>query len=187
MILGDQEAPVRVWDPLVRISHWSLASCVLLAWVSHEGPSPLHPWHEAFGYAALFIVVLRIIWGSVGPRYARFSQFVRTPRETMAYALQVAAQHEARHLGHNPLGGWMAVALLLAIAMASGTGWLYVTDRFWGVEWVGELHESLSELLLPLIALHVAGVAFTSRRHRENLVAAMLHGTKRAPQGSDVA
>ena len=74
----------------------------------------------------------------------------------------------------------MVVALLALVALVGFTGWLYTTDRFWGVPWVEELHESLSDALFAFVALHIAGVAFTSLRHRENLVAAMLHGRKRA-------
>ncbi len=86
---------------------------------------------------------------------------------------------EARHIGHNPLGGWMVLALL-ADAIATGfTGWLYTTDRFYGYEWLANLHGVLGEALIPLLLLHLGGVVLTSRHHRENLVAAMLHGKKR--------
>ena len=78
------------------------------------------------------------------------------------------------------LGGWMIVFLIATIALTGFTGWLYTTDKYWGVKWVGELHEGLASTLLALIALHIAGVVFASRRHHENLAAAMLHGNKRA-------
>jgi len=84
-----------------------------------------------------------------------------------------------RFIGHNPLGGWMIVALLIIIAAAGLSGWLYTTDAYWGVKWVADLHEALSDILLGLVALHLGGVALASFRHRENLVAAMLHGRKR--------
>jgi cytochrome b len=183
----DRTQTLKVWDPLVRLAHWSLAASVILAFVSHEGGNPLHDWHEILGYIALGIVGIRLAWGFFGPRYARFAQFVRAPREVLEYARRVKAATEPRHLGHNPLGGWMVVILLAAVALASGSGWLYVTDRFWGVEWVGELHDVTGHLLLPLVALHIAGVIFTSRRHRESLVAAMVNGHKRLPQGDDIA
>ncbi|TMH74230.1 MAG: cytochrome B, partial [Betaproteobacteria bacterium] len=89
-------------------------------------------------------------------------------------------------LGHNPLGAWMIVALLAMIALVAGTGWLSTTDRFWGVEWLQETHHLLADALLVLATLHVAGVAYTSLRHRENLVRAMITGRKPPPRAGDV-
>ena len=105
---------VPVWDPLVRIGHWSLVLCVALAWATGEDSEG---WHEGFGYATLAIVGVRLIWGFAGPRTARFAEFVRMPAATMAYALRVLAGTEPRYLGHNPLGGWMIVFLLACIAL----------------------------------------------------------------------
>ena len=81
----------------------------------------------------------------------------------------------------------MIAALLITLLGIGGTGWLYTTDRFWGVGWVEELHEKLTYVLFGLAALHISGVLFSSLRHRENLVAAMIHGRKRAPAPEDVA
>ena len=179
---------MRVWDPLVRIAHWALAASVLAAWITAdielEAARRAHEW---LGYAALALVALRLVWGAIGPRYARFGQFVRSPARTFSYARAVIALTEPRYIGHNPLGGWMVVALLAMAAAAGLSGWLSVTDRFWGVEWVQELHEALADGLLALIGLHVAGVAFTSLRQRENLVRAMLTGRKPAPRPGDLA
>jgi cytochrome b len=94
---------------------------------------------------------------------------------------------EPRYVGHNPLGGWMIVVLLGTAALASASGWLSITDRFWGVAWVQDTHHVLGDGLIALVSLHVAGVLYTSLRQRENLVAAMLHGIKRPPRAGDVA
>jgi cytochrome b len=169
---------IKVWDLLVRILHWSLVICIVGAWLTRDGEDPRHLW---FGYAALAIVGARIVWGFLGPRYARFGDFIRSPRATFAYLKEVAARREPRHLGHNPLGGWMIVALLATAAGICITGWLYTTDRFWGVAWVGETHEILTDVLIALVALHILGVVFTSIRQRENLVMAMFTGMKKAP------
>lgn len=169
-------ARVRVWDALVRVLHWSLVLSVATAWLTRHSPGR---WHEWLGYAALAIVAVRVAWGFLGSRHARFADFVRAGPATVAYARDVLAHREVRYLGHNPLGGWMVLALLALVALVGFTGWLYTTDRYWGVEWVEDMHETLSNLLLLFVALHVAGVVFTSVRHRENLVGAMLHGRKR--------
>ena len=167
---------VKVWDPLVRICHWTLVTAVALAWATKEGWGA---WHEWLGYAALVVVAVRISWGFFGPMEARFLTFVRSPGETLSYAKRVLDKLEERHLGHNPLGGWMIVLLLTNVLLVGLSGWLFTTDEYWGVEWVEKLHEALANALLVLIALHLAGVIFTSLRHRENLAAAMVHGRKR--------
>ena len=181
---ADSRPDYKVWDPLVRAGHWALAAGVVLAWLTREGWRETHEW---IGYATLALVALRVAWGLAGRRYARFRQFVRSPAATLRYAGEVLRREESRYLGHNPLGGWMILTLLAVVAATGFTGWLYTTDAYWGVEWLGNLHGSLTDLLLVLAALHVLGVGVASRRHRENLVAAMLHGRKRAPSDGDVA
>ena len=166
---------VRVWSLTVRLVHWSLAIAVGIAWITHHGPSWLH---DTTGYAALFLVVLRVVMGISGSRTGRFASFVAGPRKTLAYAGRIVAGKEPRFLGHNPLGGWMIVTLLAVTAGAGFTGWLFTTKQFWGVQWVWTLHSVLADILLLLILLHVAGVVFTSLRQGENLVSAMLHGRK---------
>ena len=166
---------VRVWDRSVRLLHWTLAAAITLAWFTADGTAS---WHERFGYVALAAVALRIVWGFAGSVHARFSDFVRSPRETLAYARRVLSGSEERHLGHNPLGGWMALLLWLLSAATGVTGWLYTTDSFFGEAWLDQLHESLAWAVVVAVALHLGGVAFTSWRHRENLVRAMLTGRK---------
>jgi cytochrome b len=178
---------VRVWDPLLRIAHWTLVAGVLATWLTAEiRLDAAKRAHEWAGYAALAVIALRLVWGWIGPRYARFSQFVLSPARTLSYARAVIASAEPRYIGHNPLGGWMVVALLALAAAAGASGWLSVTARFWGVKWVQELHEALANVLYLFVGLHLAGVVFTSLRQRENLVRAMLSGSKPAPRPGDV-
>lgn len=168
---------VYVWDPLVRAGHWLLVAAVAAAWFTRHGGGI---WHDVTGYVALAIVALRLLWGRFGSRHARFGDFLRGPRATWRYARQMMRRAEPPHVGHNPLGGWMIVALLVTVALVSLSGWLYTTDRFWGVAWVEAVHSLLADALLVLVAVHVAGVLYASWRHRENLVAAMIHGRKPA-------
>jgi cytochrome b len=145
--------------------------------------------HEWLGYGALGVAALRTLAGIAGTAPdspARFARFVRGPSATWAYARAVARGRETRHLGHNPLGAWMIVALLACALLAGATGALYVTDRWWGDEAMITTHALAGWALLALLPLHVGGAVFTSRRHRENLVRAMVDGRKRAPSGDDV-
>jgi len=168
---------LRVWDPVVRISHWLLVLTVVTSWLTRHRPGP---WHEWLGYASLAVVAVRVGWGFVGSPRARFRDFLRAPGDTARYARDVLNRQEPRHVGHNPLGGWMIVALLVTVLLVAITGWMYTTDRFWGLEWVEDLHGTLTDILIALVALHIGGVVYSSVRHRENLVAAMFHGRKRA-------
>ncbi len=175
---------IRVWDRTVRVLHWSLVGAVALAAVSTLS------WfgaHRPAGYTALAIVALRLLWGGIGSRHARWRRFVRGPRATLRYALAVARRREPHYLGHNPLGGWMIVALLACVAGLALTGWLYTTDAWWGDATVERVHRALAWALLGLVVAHVAGVIFTSLRQRESLVRAMLDGRKRAASRGDIA
>lgn len=173
----------RVWDPFVRLFHWSLALSFATAWLTRHSSADIH--HLA-GYAAGALVMLRLIWGFLGTPYARFSQFVRAPRTIVAYLGAIATGREARYIGHNPAGGAMVVVLMLAMGGAALTGWLMTTDEFFGVSWVEHLHNLLGNGLLLLVLAHLMGVALASIRHRENLVGAMISGRKRPPEGGDV-
>ena len=179
--------PIRVWDALVRVLHWTLAASVATAWISgHWPPHDFEAWHHIAGYVAGAAIVLRLAWGFTGTRHARLTQFVRGPRAVLTYARALRAGREPRHLGHNPLGGWMVLALWATAAAASLSGWLYTTDWLWGYEWLSDLHAWLAWGILTLVIGHLGGVAMTSWRHRENLVAAMFSGMKRSPEGDDI-
>jgi len=174
----------RVWDPAQRILHWGLVVAVALAWWAGEERPSLH---IAAGYVVIAIVVARTAWGLFGSRYARFSDFVHGPRAVFDYARQIARRREQRYLGHNPLGGWMIVALLLCLAVVCASGLLYTTDYFWGMGWLEQTHRISAWMLVALIGLHLAGVIFTSLRHGENLVRAMFSGRKRIADLRDTA
>ncbi len=172
----------RVWDQPVRVLHWALAASVVAGWVTTE--AFVH-WHRPVGYAALAIVVARLIWSSFGNWHARFGSFLRSPLATWRYASLALRGCEPRYVGHNPLGACMVVALIVCVAALALTGWLYTTDRFWGSETVERFHLVFAWAIAGLAVLHVAGVVFASVRHRENLVASMAHGRKRDASGSD--
>jgi len=120
------------------------------------------------------------VWGVVGSRYARFSNFIPSAGQLIGYLKDVLAHKEVRYIGHNPVGAVMIVALLLTVIATGVSGWMMTTDAFWGAEWLEELHEALANGTLALVGLHIGGVLFSSIRHRENLVLAMIKGRKRA-------
>jgi cytochrome b len=177
-----------VWDVPVRVLHWIVVASIVLCWASTmEAFAAIGPWHESAGWVGLAAVVLRVVWGFVAPaRHARFASFVRGPRAVLAYARRVLAGSAPRHVGHNPLGAWMAVVLWVCVGVLALTGWLYTTDALFGDARVEALHEAIAWAMLVLVLLHIAGAIVTGRQHSENLVASMVHGRKRAPQPGDI-
>ena len=167
---------MKVWDPLVRIVHWAVAAGIAAAWWTSDR---FETWHIRLGYAVAALVVLRLAWGFTGSRHARFSDFVCGWAATTAYARRLLGRSEERHLGHNPLGGWMALSLWAGILGTCFTGWMFTTDAWFGIAWVEQTHRMLAWAVVALLPLHVGGVIFTSRRHRENLLLAMITGRKR--------
>lgn len=166
---------IRIWDPLVRVFHWSLVLLVCVAWLT---PDSLKTVHQAAGYLIAALLGLRLVWGFVGTRPARFSDFLHGPRKTLAYIADIRAGRAARHLGHNPAGGAMIVLLMLTIAATIALGHMQTLDRFWGVELLEDLHEAAATAILVLVGLHVLGVIHASLHHRENLVISMIDGLK---------
>ncbi len=167
----------KVWDPLVRTAHWTLVASVAVAWATgDEWQLP----HETAGYLAVGVVCTRILWGFVGPDHARFADFVHGPAAVLRYLRDMLVGRQRHYLGHNPAGGAMILALMATVLGLGLSGWLATTDRFWGAEWLEELHEVLANGLLVLIALHVGGVLLASLREGDNLIRAMIDGRKRA-------
>jgi cytochrome b len=174
---------IRVWDPFVRAFHWALVASFAIAWLSAQRWEALH---DAAGYFAGGLVAFRVVWGFVGSRYARFAEFVRSPRTVLDYLGAIAGGSERRYIGHNPAGGAMIVVLIAAMAATAVSGWLMTTDAFWGSTAVQRVHSILAHGVLLLVFAHLCGVALASARHREDLVGAMVFGVKRAAEPGDV-
>lgn len=174
---------ISVWDPFVRFFHWSLVASFAIAWLSAESWRDLHEWA---GYSAALLIGSRLIWGLAGSHYARFQQFVRTPACVMAFLKTMRQHKEPRYIGHNPAGGYMVVALILAMLMTALTGWMYTLDAFWGEQWVMNIHDATATLMLLMVLMHVAGVLHASHRHKENLIRAMINGKKRGVEPGDI-
>lgn len=170
-----EAATLSVWDPLVRIVHWTVvAGCLLNLFVLED------ELHDIVGYVVAGAMALRIVWGFVGSKHARFSDFVRGPATVIAYIVDNIRGRAPRYIGHNPAASWMMLALIALVVAVSATGYMMGTDRFWGEEWLEDLHEGIADAILILALLHAGAAIVESWRHRENLVWAMITGRKRA-------
>ncbi|MFO8025020.1 cytochrome b/b6 domain-containing protein [Thiohalophilus sp.] len=183
------EKEVRVWDVFVRFFHWALVLSFMLAYLSSEDE-----WlavHTFAGYSILLLIGLRLIWGLVGTRHARFRDFVKHPVEIKQYLKEVFLLRPKRYLGHNPAGGAMIVLMLIALlvttlsglatyAVEEGAGPLagWIAHESASREVVEDVHEFFANFTLLLVVFHVAGVLLESLLHRENLVRAMFTGKK---------
>ncbi len=172
----EARSTVRVWDPIVRLFHWSLVIAFTVAWLTGDELKRIHEWA---GYVIVGLLAVRMIWGFAGTPYARFANFLYRPSTVMSFLLDTARFRAKRYLGHNPAGGAMVMALLMMLAATTTTGILMTSDAYWGVEWVENLHGIAANLTIVLVGLHLAGVFVASIEHRENLVGAMITGRKR--------
>jgi cytochrome b len=190
-----------VWDLPVRVSHWLLALCVPLAWLTRELGSEYFRWHRYVGYTVTVLVAFRLIWGCAGTRHARLAAFVRGPRAVTAYLRDFVRGVHSRHVGHNPAGGWMVLALLGLLALQVATG-LFANDQILNVGpfygWVSpELSDRLARLhrrsfdwLLIAIGLHVLAVLVYRVHARRDLLRPMFSGRKpvgEVPAGESIA
>lgn len=188
-----QPSEVKVWDPLVRLFHWGLVIAFFIAYFTEEELLDLHVYA---GYLVLGLILFRLLWGIIGTRYARFSDFVRSPAEIRQFLTDTLALRAKRYLGHNPAGGAMIVLMLISLLLTTVTGiaiygaeehagpmagWFAGASDFWE-EAFEETHEFFANFTLLLVFVHVAGVIVESLIHRENLVQAMFTGRKRNDQ-----
>lgn len=175
---GTERRRILVWDLPTRAFHWLLAVSFAGAWITAESER----WrdvHLTLGYTVGVLVLLRLVWGFAGSRYARFSSFVAGPRRVAAYLRSLVAGAPHRSAGHNPAGGWAILALIgLAVGVVA-TGLAVNADVAPRV--LDDVHEALATAMLVVVGLHVAGVVVSSLAHRENLVASMVTGNKNGP------
>ncbi len=200
------ETEIKVWDPLVRLFHWTLVAAFTIAYLTEDDWQELHVWA---GYTVAALLAFRLLWGFIGPKHARFSDFVFSPANIMAYLKDMLALRAKRYIGHNPAGGAMVIALLLSLAATTLSGMqVYAVEENAGPfaqiemnispvasayadddEHEGEghkeggvweeIHEFFANFTLFLVVLHIAGVIISSLAHNENLPRAMVTGKKR--------
>ncbi len=168
----------KIWDPLVRVFHWTL---VLSFAANALVTDPERELHEFIGYVVIGLVTFRLIWGFVGSRYARFSSFPPSVSGALGQAKEIVTGEKRIHLGHTPLGALMIYNLLATLAAIGATGYMMTTDTYWGVAWVEETHAALVTWAEISVVAHIAAVIWESRRTGVNLPRAMVTGVKRVP------
>lgn len=190
----------RIWDPLVRLTHWTIALAVVLNGFFIDDDALAHIW---IGYVALALLALRLVWGLIGPENARFSAFPPSLPAAARHLSDLLHGKHRRHRSHNPLGGLMVYALWTMLAVVSLTGLMLgsapfpqETERYVQTaqfeddaryenednEVIEEIHAAAANLLLLLAALHVAGVFIESRLSGENLLRPMISGRNPRPR-----
>lgn len=166
---------ILVWDAPVRVFHWLTVLSFAGAYLTAESER----WrliHVTLGYTLAGLIAFRVVWGVVGTRYARFSNFVRGPAAVLGYFRAMRQRSPEHHIGHNPAGALAILALLAMGALIGVTGWASYNEV--GGEWISELHEGIANTMLALVAVHIAAVVLSSRLHGDNLVHAMVTGYK---------
>ena len=175
---------IRVWDAPTRVFHWLLVLSFAGAYLTSESER----WslvHITLGYTLGGLITFRLIWGFVGTRYARFTSFVKGPSEVLQYAKSMATLKPKHFVGHNPLGA-VAIVLLIVLGIAIVVTGYAVFNEIGG-EWVAELHEIASHIMLILVGIHIVGVIAASWLHKENLARAMVNGFKQGKAADGIS
>lgn len=174
-----------VWDLPTRLFHWIFALgfgvAAAIALLLGED-SPLFPYHAIIGLTLTLMVALRLLWGFIGTRYARFTSFLFKPSSVALYLKGTFLGSRARHVGHNPASAYAIFAMLVIMIGLGVTGVMLCR----GIEGAKEVHEFLAYAMLVVVGGHVLGVLLHTLRHRENITASMIHGRKSVPQADGI-
>lgn len=181
---------VAIWDLPTRVFHWALVAAVTLSYVTGGEEGGWHTVHVVSGYVVASLLSFRLVWGFVGSKHSRFSDFIYGWRQVAGYAGDVIRLRPKRFVGHNPLGGWMVVAMVVVLAASVVTGLFSgepgeTSGPLLGVlvptssgEAVAEVHELFGNIVLALALIHIAAVFLDWALTGENLIPAMVHGAK---------
>lgn len=188
-----EKAQKVIWDIPTRLFHWLLVASLVAQYVTAELMNDAMQWHFYFGYFTLGLIIFRIIWGFVGSDYARFSQFIHGPGAVTGYVKTLFQKDSHAHAGHNPLGGWVVIIMLALVLVQAVSGLFMTDDVFLDGPWRGAveeatldtmsfLHNNVFNILLAVIALHVAAIGFYAVYKKQKLAPAMVHGKKTTSQ-----
>ncbi|WP_028695943.1 cytochrome b/b6 domain-containing protein [Pseudomonas cremoricolorata] len=170
-------ASIRLWDPLIRVFHLSIAAVFVGNYFFNEAGDD---WHRWLGYYAATWLAIRLVWGFIGPRSARWADFWPTPQRVREHAMALLRGRDCHRLGHSPIGGLVMLLMMASIASLAMSGFLMrEVDALWGADWPMTIHSVSADTLLVLIIVHVTAALFESVRLRENLPLSMLTGRRR--------
>lgn len=188
----DSTIPIKVWDLPTRLFHWGLVTLIGTSWITAEVGEGWMDIHKLSGYGILTLVLFRVVWGFTGSTHARFSDFVKGPSAVASYARTLLSRQAPHHKGHNPLGGWMIVLMLLLLFAQAGTG-LFATDDVMTEgplahlvsnntsDFITSIHSTVFDVLLGLMGAHIAAVFYHLMIKKENLIRPMVTGYKSLP------
>ena len=184
---SDTRHKARIWDIPVRVFHWLLVLLIISQIVTVSIGGNAMEYHVLGGYAILTLVTFRLAWGVFGTRAARFASFVRGPVSVWRYARSLFGKVTEKHAGHNPLGGWSVVAMLMSLLvqtisglfaddeiMTTGPLWKYVSEDTASL--CNVIHETNAAVLLSLICIHLAAILFYLVGKKQNLIKPMITG-----------
>jgi cytochrome b len=170
-------ASLRLWDPVVRLFHLSIAGVFVANYFFNEAGDDWHVW---LGYYAMGWLLVRTVWGFVGPRSARWADFWPTPSRLLGHARSLLAGRPEHRLGHSPIGALVMILMLLALLTIGLSGWaMEEVDALWGADWPLSIHQTAADGLLVLVCIHIAAALFESFQVRDNLPLSMLTGRRR--------
>jgi cytochrome b len=180
---------ILVWDFPTRLFHWLLVIFVIISFVTGNIGGNAMQYHKWCGFMILVLILFRLIWGFIGSGESRFVTFVKGPSAVVRYAMNLLHGDSPHDLGHNPLGAWSIIAMLLALLVQAATG-LFANDDIATegplYEWVSKttsdgltrIHRLNQEIIIALVSIHVLAVIFYFFYKRENLVKPMITGVK---------
>ncbi|MDH5394617.1 MAG: cytochrome b/b6 domain-containing protein [Gammaproteobacteria bacterium] len=187
--MSNEMNKVKVWDVFVRLFHWSLVACFFVAYITEEDFLFIHTYA---GYGVLALILLRFVWGFIGTKYARFSDFIYSPAQIKQFLKDTLLLRAKHYLGHNPAAGAMILLMMASLLITALSGvalygaeeqagplasWFTQSNEFWK-DVLEEIHELFADFTVVLVIIHVAGVIVESLINKENLIKAMIDGKK---------
>lgn len=180
-----------VWDLPLRVFHWLFAGAILGSWYTAEQGSDFIDIHMTLGYVTLCLLLFRVIWGFVGPKHARFTQFIAPPKRILHYLKCLKTNQTFYSPGHNPLGALMVIAMIVLVSLQAISG-LFISDYIFSsgpyydqvsdevVAVMSFLHHHLFDYMIIAIVMHIGAICFYWVVKKQNLVLPMITGHKKS-------